>query len=87
MLAQRPGREIFVQRLVSGLFAGFVGLVAYDGVRWLILLSGIVPFDPFRVIEGFGLLILRADAETWLTKTVGCRIVRVTTEFDTVGLS
>jgi hypothetical protein len=69
--AKPRNREIFLQRLVGGLFAGFMGLVAYDLVRWLILISGTVPFSPFRAIEVFGLLILRADVDSWLTKAVG----------------
>ena len=35
------------------------------------LLSGFVPFNPFRAIEVFGLLILRTDVDTSVTKTVG----------------
>lgn len=66
-----PGRSIFLQRLAAGLFAGCIGLIAYDAIRWLILIGGFVPFDPFRAIEVFGLLILRSDIDTWLTKMVG----------------
>jgi hypothetical protein len=69
--AKPRSRQIFLQRLVGGLFAGFMGLVAYDVARWLILISGTVPFNPFRAIEVFGLLILRADVDSWLTKAVG----------------
>lgn len=65
------GREIFLQRVWAGMFAGFMGLIAYDVIRWLVLMSGLVPFNPFRAIEVFGLLIMRADADTALTKTVG----------------
>ena len=69
--SRKQGEEIFIQRLAGGLFAGFMGLVAYDVVRWIILISGMVPFNPFRAIEVFGLLILKTDAATWLTKSVG----------------
>jgi hypothetical protein len=69
--AQPRSREIFVQRFAGGFFAGFMGLLAYDMVRWLILISGTVPFNPFRAIEVFGLLILQTDVDTWLTKTAG----------------
>jgi hypothetical protein len=69
--AKPPAREIFIQRLAAGLFCGVAGLIAYDGVRWLILISGTVPFNPFRAIEVFGLLILKVDVDTWITKTVG----------------
>ena len=64
-------RSIFLQRVAAGLFAGCIGLIAYDGVRWLVLISGFVPFNPFRAIEVFGLLILKTDVDTGLTKTVG----------------
>lgn len=65
------GREVFLQRTWAGLFAGFMGLIAYDVSRWLILISGIVAFSPFRAIEVFGLLILQTDVDTALTRTVG----------------
>ena len=68
---QTQVRSVFLQRLAAGLFAGFMGVIAYDAVRWVILISGLVPFNPFRAIEVFGLLILRTDVDTCLTKTVG----------------
>lgn len=65
------GREdVFMNRLVGGVKAGAVGLAAYDVVRLVILLAG-VPFNPFRPIEVYGLLILDAPEDTALTKTVG----------------
>jgi hypothetical protein len=71
-LGPKPrSRQIFIQRLVGGLFAGSMGLLAYDTARWLILISGTVPFNPFRAVEVFGLLILKADVDSWLTKIVG----------------
>jgi hypothetical protein len=71
-LGSKPrSRQIFIQRLVGGLFAGFMGLLAYDTARCIILISGTVPFNPFRAIEVFGLLILKADVDSWLTKVVG----------------
>ena len=65
------GREIFLQRVWGGMFAGFMGLIAYDVIRWLIMLSGIVHFNPFRAIEVFGLLIMKTNVDTTLTKTLG----------------
>ncbi len=65
------GRAVFLQRLWAGAFAGFMGLIAYDGIRWLIGLAGVVPFNPFRAIEVFGLLIMKSDVDTALTKTIG----------------
>ncbi|MBS0659026.1 MAG: hypothetical protein JSR82_12365 [Verrucomicrobia bacterium] len=70
-LARAELRPIFLQRLWGGAFAGFIGLIAYDGLRWLILISGTVPFNPFKAIENFGLLILATDVPTVTTKTVG----------------
>lgn len=64
-------RARFLQRLWAGAFAGFIGLIAYDGIRGVILLSGTVPFNPFRAIETFGLLILQTDVTTPGTKALG----------------
>lgn len=63
--------QILLNRIVGGLLAGFAGLVAYDAIRALILMSGIVPFNPFRAIEVYGLLILDTQNETPLTKALG----------------
>jgi hypothetical protein len=71
MRSNSASREVFVQRCAAGLFAGVMGVVAYDAIRWLILMSGMVPFNPFRAIEVFGLLILQTDVDTPLTKSVG----------------
>lgn len=70
-LARPEVRPVFLQRLWAGAFAGFIGLLAYDGGRALILLLGIVPFNPFRAIEKFGLLITDSDVDTTWTKTLG----------------
>jgi hypothetical protein len=66
------GREdVLVNRLMGGVIAGAIGLVAYDLVRLLILISGLAPFNTFRPIEVYGLLILDRYQDTPLTKTVG----------------
>ena len=60
-VAVRAGKaheQILLSRLWGGVVAGFAGLVAYDLIRLLVLLTGLVPFNPFRPIEVFGLLIL-----------------------------
>ena len=51
--------------------AGALALVGYDLVRLAIAVSGLVPFNPFRPIEVYGLLILVQAEETLLTKLVG----------------
>jgi hypothetical protein len=67
-----PHREqLLVTRLAGGLLAGAAGLAAYDLLRLLILASGLVGFNPFRLIEVYGLLILDAPEDTALTKVVG----------------
>jgi hypothetical protein len=63
--------EVFLTRLWGGVLAGVAGLLAYDLGRLLIVLVGQVPFNPFRVIEVFGLLILDTTVDTELTKAVG----------------
>jgi hypothetical protein len=68
--ARRGREQILLNRLAAGLLAGAMGLVAYDLVRLVILLAG-VPFNPFRPIEVFGLLILDRYQDTTLTKAVG----------------
>ncbi len=68
--AGRGQEEVLVNRLLGGVIAGAVGLLGYDLVRLVILLAG-VPFNPFRPIEVFGLLILDVYEDTLLTKTVG----------------
>jgi hypothetical protein len=66
------GREdVLMDRMRGGLIAGTFGLVAYDVIRLLVLWSGLVPFNPFRPIEVYGLLITDAPADTVLTKTLG----------------
>ena len=58
------GREVLLQRIFAGVFAGFMGMIAYDLIRWVIMISGIVPFNPFRAIEVFGLLIMKTDVDS-----------------------
>ena len=71
LVHRRHGPEdVFLNRLVGGLLAGVGGLVAYDLLR-LALLFGHLPFNPFRPIEVYGLLILGRYQDTALTKTVG----------------
>ncbi|MGB8645295.1 MAG: DUF6789 family protein [Anaerolineae bacterium] len=66
----RGREEVLLNRLWGGLLAGVLGLMAYDLVRLVILWSG-VPFNPFRPIEIYGLLILDQYQDTPLTKAVG----------------
>jgi hypothetical protein len=72
LAAARPARRrMILQRMGAGLFAGLLGLVAYDGIRWLLMVSGVVPANPFRVIEVFGLLIMQSEIDTVFTKCIG----------------
>lgn len=70
-MARPDHRGIVLQRIYAGLFAGFVGLIAYDVIRWVLVETGLIPANPFRVIEVFGLLIMQTDTDTLLTKSVG----------------
>lgn len=45
------------QRIWAGCWIGFVGTLAYDGVRLLMVLTGLYAFDPFRIIVLLGVLI------------------------------
>jgi hypothetical protein len=69
--ARGAWEDVFLQRITGGLIAGLAGLVAYDMVRYLILLSRLASFNPFRPIEVYGLLILDRTQDSALTKAVG----------------
>jgi hypothetical protein len=73
LVAHSGGRpeDVFVDRLRGGLLAGAIGVIAYDLVRLVILLSGLVPFNPFRPIEIYGLLLLGTQEDSSLTKAAG----------------
>jgi hypothetical protein len=69
--AGRASEHIFLDRVRGGLLAGVLGLLAYDLVRLLVLSTHLVPFNPFRPIEVFGLLILDRYQDSLTTKLVG----------------
>ena len=69
--AGRAREDVLMTRLLGGLAAGAAGLVAYNLLRLLIMVTGLVPFNPFRPIEVYGLLILDAAEDTALTRAVG----------------
>jgi hypothetical protein len=74
VLLVRSGRaesDTFRERFRGGLLAGLAGLVAYDLIRLVILLTGMVPFNPFRPIEVYGLWILDRQADDGMTKAAG----------------
>lgn len=68
--AGRGREEVLLNRVAVGLLAGAIGLLAYDLVRVIVMLAG-VPFNPFRPIEVYGLLILNRYEDSALTKAVG----------------
>lgn len=45
------------ERIWAGSWIGFAGTLAYDGIRYLIAVTGIFSFDPFRIIHMLGALI------------------------------
>ena len=70
----RSGRgveSVFDDRLRGGLIAGALALIAYDLIRFAILLTGLTTFNPFRPIEVYGLLIMNVYTDTPTTKAVG----------------
>jgi len=69
--ARRARQDIFLTRLMGGLAAGGAGLLAYDFIRLGILYTDLVPFNPFRPIEVYGLWILDRQRDDWQTKTAG----------------
>ncbi len=67
---RRGSEEVLLNRMAAGLLAGAVGLLAYDLIRLAFLVVHL-PFNPFRPIEVYGLLILDRYQDTTLTRTVG----------------
>src|SRR5262249_34920405 len=62
--------DVLLNRLAAGLLAGVVGLLAYDLIR-LAFFAAHLPFNPFRPIEVYGLLILDRYQDTAVTRAVG----------------
>jgi len=57
VLAHRIHRSVFLNRLVVGAWAGLVATVAYDAIRGVLLLIGVIGFDPYLSHPVFGMLI------------------------------
>jgi hypothetical protein len=58
-----------LNRLIVGAWAGLVATLAYDGVRWLLLVVGVIDFDPYLSHPIFGMLIT-GQPETSLTAII-----------------
>ena len=56
--AGRVHRTAFMRRLWVGLIAGALATIAYDLLRWVILVTVPWDFDPFRAHRNFGALIM-----------------------------
>jgi len=66
VIARRINADLLLNRLVVGIWAGFVATLAYDVVRWLLLQVGVINFDPYLSHPIFGMLIT-GQPETSLT--------------------
>ena len=52
--AGRAQKTLLFNRLWVGTVAGFLGLIGYDGIRWIIQMAFPSGFDAFSAIRGFG---------------------------------
>lgn len=59
------------QRLWAGCWIGFVGTLAYDGIRQLIVWTRLYSFNPFRIIVLLGTLITGAPESSRAAITAG----------------
>jgi hypothetical protein len=64
VFSRRVEETVLTSRLAAGLFAGLAATAAYDAVRLLLRLSGIIGFDPFLTQPIFGQLITGAPLES-----------------------
>lgn len=69
--ARRANRDLLLNRLVTGTVAGFLGLVAYDVVRWLAQVVLPVDFDAFRAFQIFGTLMTDRGDDSRLALAAG----------------
>jgi hypothetical protein len=71
ILAGRAGRPLIVNRLRVGLVAGLIGLVVYNGTRWVMgtLLS--LTTSPLYSIFIFGSLITAKPADSMIAAVAG----------------
>ncbi len=70
-LARRLREDVFLDRLVTGAWAGLVATFAYDLIRALLRVSGAIDFDPFRSHPAFGTMITRRPESDPLAVGVG----------------
>lgn len=57
MWSRRASRPLLFNRLVVGTVGGFVGLVAYDAMRWVVAVALPFKFDAFFAMPAFGTLM------------------------------
>lgn len=69
--AHQLRHEVVVNRLLLGVLIGIPATLAYDGVRWLLQVSGAIGFDPFLSHPIFGSLIVNQPVETTAAVVVG----------------
>lgn len=71
VLAHRIEDGVLLNRLWVGLPAGLAATLAYDGIRYLLLATGIIGFDPFKSHPIFGMLITGQPVTTTTSILVG----------------
>jgi hypothetical protein len=71
VFARRIHRPVFLNRLFVGAWAGLVATFAYDAIRGLLLLVGIISFDPYLSHPVFGMLITNQPETSTLAIVIG----------------
>ena len=71
VIAYRIREPVFLRRLLTGSWAGLVATGAYDLIRWLLRVSGIISFNPFLSHPVFGRLITGLPETTQTSIVVG----------------
>ena len=70
-LAYRLDETVFLNRLVTGAWAGLAATLAYDAIRLGLRLANLIPFNPFQSHPAFGMLITGAPEASLLAQGVG----------------
>lgn len=62
--AKRVQEQVFLNRLIVGFWAGWLATFAYDGIRYLLWVTNLIGFDPFKTHPIFGWMITGMPIES-----------------------
>ena len=71
VIAKRIDQRVFLNRLVTGAWAGIVATLCYDAIRYVIWATGLISFNPFLSHPIFGRLMTGQAETTSIAKAVG----------------